>query len=295
MGLDINGVQFLIAARKSGVEFGDVLTIGRLDLNVYPAKLEKLFTQHGFDSSAFKAGAPDSGFAEPVFLALGATSVRSLDASDFEGAEFVHDLNQPVPDEMKGNFDLVFDGGTLEHVFNFPQSLKNCMEMVRAGGRFITHTAGNNWWGHGFYQFSPELFYRTLSEPNGFEVERMIAHMVGPYGRWYEVSDPDRIRSRVEAISFGPINLLVQAKRKSIVPIFAKAPQQSDYSERWENPDQANEAAGVNRTAWSASRPKLARVLPGLVRLFHVINIGFRTYYNLSMRNRRNFRPVNRP
>ncbi len=295
MGLDINAVQFLIAARKSGVEFGDVLTIGRQDLNVYPAKLQKLFTQHGFPNSAFQAGAPDSGFAESIFLTLGAKSVRSLDASDFEGAEFICDLNQPIPEEMKARFDLVFDGGTLEHVFNFPQALKNCMEMVKPNGRFVTHTAGNNWWGHGFYQFSPELFYRTLSEPNGFQVDRMIAHLVGPYGRWFEVSDPDKIRSRVEAISFGPINLLVQAQRKRVAPIFARVPQQSDYSERWQRPEEANSAAGMNRKAWSASRPKLAQFLPGVARLFHVVKMGFRTYYNLSMRNRRNFRPVKRP
>ena len=45
MGLDINAVQFLIAARKSGVEFGDVLTLGRQDLNVYPAKMKTLLEE----------------------------------------------------------------------------------------------------------------------------------------------------------------------------------------------------------------------------------------------------------
>lgn len=295
MGLDINAVQFLIAARKSGVDFGDVVTLGRQDLNVYPAKMKALLESHQFSGDAFAPGAPDSGFAEPMFKALGARNAYAMDASDFEGAEFVHDLNQPLPDKLKQRFDVVFDGGTLEHVFNFPQALKNCMEMVKPGGRFMAHAPGNNWWGHGFYQLSPELFFRTLSPENGFEMERMIAHLVGPYGRWFEVSDPDKIRARVEAISFGPVQLLVQAKRTGVVPIFAKTPQQSDYSQRWDNPEAAAAAVGVKQKAWAASRPKLANVLPGVARLFHVIKIGFRTYYNLSMRNRRNFRPVKRP
>jgi SAM-dependent methyltransferase len=295
MGLDINAVQFLIAARKSGVEFGDVLTRGRQDLNVYPAKMKALLESHGFSGEAFAPGATDTGFAEPVFKALGAKNVYALDFSDFEGAEFVHDLNQPLPDRLKQRFDIVYDGGTIEHVFHFPQALKNCMEMVKTGGRFMMHTPGNNWWGHGFYQFSPELFYRALSSDNGFAIERMIAHLVGPYGRWFEVSDPDAIRTRVEAISFGPIQMLVQARRTAVVPIFAKTPQQSDYSQRWEDPDAATAAVGLKRKAWTASRPKLASVLPGVARLFHVVKIGFRTYYNLSMRNRRNFRPVKRP
>src|SRR5688572_24791577 len=123
MVLDINAVQFLIAARKSGVEFGDVVTLGRQDLNVYPATLKALFESHGFSGEAFAPGAPDTGFAEPVFKALGAKNVYALDFSDFEGAQFVHDLNKPLPENLKQRFDIVYDGGTLEHVFHFPQAL----------------------------------------------------------------------------------------------------------------------------------------------------------------------------
>lgn len=107
-----------------------------------------------------------------------------MDASKYEGASVVQDLNQPVPDSLKERFDAIFDGGTLEHVFNIPAALKNCMEMTKVGGRFYMHTCANNLCGHGFYQFSPELFYRVFSEQNGFEVERMVIHPLGPYGQW---------------------------------------------------------------------------------------------------------------
>ena len=67
--------------------------------------------------------------------------------------------------ERAGQFDVVYDGGTLEHVFNFPVALRNAMELLRPGGRLFTiHTCANNLCGHGFYQFSRELFYRTLSQ-----------------------------------------------------------------------------------------------------------------------------------
>src|SRR4051812_14839490 len=126
MGLDINAVQFLITARKEGVEFGDVLTLGRQDLNVYPAKMRAVLGKHKFSTAAFAPDARDTGFAEPVFKSLGARNVYALDASNFEGAEFVHDLNEPLSAELNERFDLVYDGGTLEHVFNFPVALKNC-------------------------------------------------------------------------------------------------------------------------------------------------------------------------
>lgn len=286
MGLDINAVQFLIAARKRGADFGDVLMIGRQDLNVYPAKMRRVLAKAGFPNKLFAPGAPDTGFAEPVFKSLGARSIASLDVSTFEGAEFIHDLNQPIGADLKARFDLVYDGGTLEHVFNFPVALQNCMEMVREGGRFFLHTPANNWCGHGFYQFSPELFYNVFCADNGFEEERMILHVVGPYGRWYEVANPQAIRSRVELFNSFPLQLLVQARRAKIVPLFNRMPQQSDYTPRWvgQSPDQAN--------PFAPSRPKLAKFLPGGARLAHVAKIGWQLWRGHSLGNRKCFRPV---
>jgi 2-polyprenyl-3-methyl-5-hydroxy-6-metoxy-1,4-benzoquinol methylase len=57
----------------------------------------------------------------------------------------------------------VFDGGTLEHIFDYPTAIKNCMKMVKPGGHLLLTTPANNWFGHGFYQFSPELFYSFVS------------------------------------------------------------------------------------------------------------------------------------
>lgn len=286
MGLDINAVQFLLAARKRGVNFGDVLMIGRQDLNVYPAKMRSVLAKAGLPNELFAPGAPDSGYAEPAFKSLGARNVWSLDASGFEGAEFVHDLNQPVGDDLKARFDLVYDGGTLEHVFNFPVALQNCMEMVREGGRLFMHTAANNWCGHGFYQFSPELFYSVFCVDNGFEVERMILHVVGPYGRWYEVANPLTIRSRVELVNCFPAQLLIQARRAKVVPLFSRTPQQSDYTPRWV------EQSPGKKNPFAPSRPGLAKILPGVARLAHVAKMGWRMWRRHSVHNRKNFHPV---
>src|SRR5262245_36467157 len=134
MGLDINAVQFLIAARKHGVSLGEVVTLGRQDLNVFPAKMRTLLREAGLSDELFRPEAPDTLFAEPVFKTLGATKLHSLDFSAYEGASFVHDLNRPIGPELRERFDTVYDGGTLEHVFHFPTALKNTMEMVRVGG-----------------------------------------------------------------------------------------------------------------------------------------------------------------
>ena len=51
-----------------------------------------------------------------------------MDASAFEGANFVHDLNNPIPEELHCKYDAVVDGGTLEHVFNVPVAFANPSE-----------------------------------------------------------------------------------------------------------------------------------------------------------------------
>jgi SAM-dependent methyltransferase len=292
MGVDINGVQFLLAARKQGVEFGDVLMVGRQMLNVYPAKMKRLFDQAGIATDLFAPGAPDSGFAEPVFKALGARKVSSLDMSLFEGAQFAHDLNKPIGPDLREKFDLVYDGGTLEHVFNFPVALQSCMEMVRPGGRLILHLPANSWCGHGFYQLSPELFYSALTEENGYVIERMVAHVVGPYGRWYDVANPREIRGRVELMCWPPVQLLVQARRTKAVPIFATPPQQSDYVPHWTDRPELGASAQAKPAMHLPSRPGLAKVLPGVARLIHVLQQGWWFWHHFSLRNRKSFRPV---
>jgi 2-polyprenyl-3-methyl-5-hydroxy-6-metoxy-1,4-benzoquinol methylase len=66
--------------------------------------------------------------------------VEAVDNSGYEGAALVHDLNRPIPKGWEERYDTIVDGGTLEHVFNFPQALANCMRMVRTGGRLFLFT-----------------------------------------------------------------------------------------------------------------------------------------------------------
>jgi hypothetical protein len=117
-------------------------------------------------------------------------------------------------------------------VFNVPAALKNCMQLVKPQGRFVSVTVPNNWCGHGFYQFSPELFYRTLSPDNGFSiVEMYVADLEGR--RVYEVVDPAAARARVQLRTSEPVLLLVHARRDAVRDVFATTPQQSDYVAEW--------------------------------------------------------------
>lgn len=227
MGIDKDVAKFLLSARERGVNFKNSLTLGNQKFQIFKHDFAHLTDVFKLDDFARVKTATD-------FLRfLGAEEISAMDFSDYEGAAIIHDLNQPISDELKGKYTFVLDGGTIEHVFNFPVALANAMEMVTVGGHLMIITGGNNFFGHGFYQFSPELFYRALSAENGFEVTRLVAAEVR--GRWFEAADPKTIESRVELVNDKPTYLMILARKLEDKPLFASAPQQSDYVAMWQH------------------------------------------------------------
>lgn len=232
MGIHTQLARALIAARAAGADFTRTLMLGRLRLYATPEQIGQFLEAYGLPGDASTlAGAT---YAEPFLQLLGAQQVDALDASDFEGASLIHDLNQPVPSDWHQRYDLVLDGGTMEHVFHFPTALQSAMQLVREGGSLFLCLPANNFSGHGFYTFSPELFYSALTEDNGYRVERMLLAEYYPDSPWYEVRSPRAAGKRVMIVSDGQqAHLMVHARRTQVVPLFQKAPQQSDYQAAW--------------------------------------------------------------
>ena len=224
MGLDINGSRFLLAERKRGLQLGRLLTLGRQEFFMADRDYAAILTELGVKQT-------DMTYADDFFHGLEASTLEIMDASGYEGAALIHDLNLPIGHEHHSSFDTVIDGGTLEHVFHFPNAIKSCMELVKPGGHLILMTPWHNYSGHGFYQFSPELFYNILSPANGYVVERML---IVSGGYWYEVLNPSDIKRRIQISSSNSIDLFIRAKRTGSESIFRTWPQQSDYSVAWE-------------------------------------------------------------
>ena len=238
MGLGSASVKFVCAAKSAGVDFSRTLMIGRQSLTTDPESLKKVFATLGIaeDPENFLR---DNQFGEAFFSLVGARDVDSLDTSSYENATVLHDMNLPISEELRGRYSVVYDGGTLEHVFNIPQAMKNCMEMVRVGGHFLQVGGANNFMGHGFWQFSPELLFRVFSVENGYQVEAMFLHEILLDWKckddvWYGVSDPDKVRTRVELCNSFRTFIVTIARRVSDAEIFLTPPQQSDYVAVWD-------------------------------------------------------------
>jgi hypothetical protein len=230
MAISNKDCTLLFYSKTLNVSFAKTLMLGRLKLNASRHLIIESMKKYGgtLDSKGIIIGE----FAESLFQILGATQVESLDYSDYEGASLIHDMNLPVPENLHSSFTALVDGGTLEHIFNFPVAIANCMKMLSIGGHYIGISPVNNQAGHGFYQFSPELYFRIFSKANGFIVKKVLVTSTEE-GPWYEVTDPALINSRVMIQNSKSLSVIVIAQKVASAEIFKEFPQQSDYQMTW--------------------------------------------------------------
>lgn len=176
MGIAVGALDFLMAEGAARPWSGRVLTLGRQDTSVSGSDLCRVAVQLGVPLSPLVhrfADQPEALTDRQLFQALGFSSLSALDASLYEGADIAHDLNvREIPQGCERAFDLVFDGGTLEHVFDIPAALSVVAGMTRAGGRVIHLSPLSNCVDHGFYSFSPTLFADFYSV-NGWLIRRI--------------------------------------------------------------------------------------------------------------------------
>lgn len=229
MGLDSNGVKLLLHAKQLEVNFERVVSIGRQNLDLREKELRGMLIQAGLIASNSKETLMVNTYAESFFKMLGAEITDSLDASSYEEASIIHDMNLPLQKKLHSLYSVVIDGGSLEHVFNFPTAIKNCMNLIEKEGYYIGITPANNFLGHGFYQFSPELYYRIFSQANGFKMIKMYLYADRKDTSFYEVLDPMELKQRVTMANSYPSYLFILAQKTDEKEVFKVVPQQSDY------------------------------------------------------------------
>jgi len=177
MGLGLQAVDAIAREHAYRPIRGDILVIGRQATYFTPSGLAAQLRSHGHavDPSAIEVDRTTihrlPGYGEivtdrSIFHALGIDSVKALDASPYEGAEIVHDLNRPLPDSLKEIADFIVDGSTLDNVFDPAMTLRNFAQLLRPGGRLLAINTLNT--RDGAYTIcSPDWFLDYFVE-NGF-------------------------------------------------------------------------------------------------------------------------------
>jgi hypothetical protein len=254
MGLDVNCVRLLLYAKQLGADYSKVVTIGRQELFLRHAQICSELDKFKIAYPATFRANP-SRYCEGLLSLLGGQDIQSIDNSSYENATIIHDMNREVPDRYKGRFTTVFDAGTLEHIFNYPTAIRNCMDLISEGGFFIGVSPTNNFMGHGFYQFGPDLFSSVFSHQNGFDLLKLIVCEAFDRSRWYEVvRPPGAVDSRVRLINHSPTLLMCIAyKTNGTIEPFAEPPQQQVAA--WTNLQRLGADCGADASNNEGSSP----------------------------------------
>ena len=223
MGVDTHGLNLLGYAHRKHGPLGRTITLGRQAVHLGPYAIRRWL---GPDSR-------QDDYCEDLLASrFGATSVDSIDNSQYENATIVADLNLPIPNQFSGGYDSIIDFGCLEHIFDVAQALRNVAAMCKIGGRILHLLPSNGFCGHGFYQFSPELFFSCYSAENGFdETELYFADLLDT-SHWYRITPPEPGK-RINVRSSHEIYVIVVTKR---VAATQPSIQQSDYVHAWRSP-----------------------------------------------------------
>ena len=223
MGLGPVSLKFF---KYIDLELGSALIFGKQNLYLSKSQSLKLF---GKDYSK------DEMADELVKNEFNTSDLHSLDYSAYQGADFIHDLNVPVPKEMHGSFDSVLNIGTLEHVFDIKTAVTNMIDLCRVDGHVVFIGPSNNDCGHGFYQFSPEFLLQIFNKNNGFsDVQVYVSTHAGLKSKLYSVERP-LDGQRIQIRGSEAVQVYCVAKKISCSVICA---QQSDYSYLWEHSDE---------------------------------------------------------
>jgi len=262
VGIDIHNLNLLAHAQDIGASFDRTLSIGRQALFIEDFELEQHRRLRGLPPLVEPVIAPGAlRYFEPLMQQwLGAGICDSVDASPYENAHLIHDMNLPWPTNSveRGSYDAVLDFGCLEHVFNFPVAWRNCVDLCRVGGHVFHSLPANNLSGHGFYQFSPELFFNLYQARNGFEMRGLWFALKADRLHWWKVANPMDVKRRVNLCNSHEVYMLVIARKLREVGPLA-APQQSDYAQdKWVR---APAAAAGEPAASLSGRKRVVRQL----------------------------------
>lgn len=245
MAINPSDLPLLIDVAKASPFHGSLLTLGRQEVLITNRVLQKVAKTLSFELADIGTAAGDGGNQgreamlsdTELFRSLGFSEVHSMDYSDHEDATILHDLNRAdPPEELLEHFDVVLDRGTSEHVFHTPNLLSSLIRMTKVGGRIIHFSPSSNHIDHGFYMYSPTLFYDYYTA-NGLEINCIYLVRQPWLERYPRIDVFAYTPGCLQAISHGGLDdggyqIFCVATRKPD-STFDRIPQQSFYVAKW--------------------------------------------------------------
>lgn len=151
-------VQFVKSVyREDEIKNKNFLMLGKQEMHLHEAFLDVL-EEAGLIEDKEQFGESEMEDSVLFFKALGFKEVHSLDVSDYEKADIIFNLNDNIPKNLEDQFDMVFDGGVIEHVFNVTNAFLNICKLTKVGGYIFNLNPVYNYIHNTYWNISPEMF-----------------------------------------------------------------------------------------------------------------------------------------
>lgn len=157
-------------ARVLGLGYPDVLDTRDALCTLFGEEIRKrLIVRDDAKAVAKWHGLPHEDVVETrsLFAALG-LQLDCVDMRPGHGVDRVVDLNENLPDDLAGRYQMIIDPGTIEHCFNIGQAMINITRALSVGG-YAVHVNPMTMINHGFYNLNP-TFYSDFYGDNGFQI-----------------------------------------------------------------------------------------------------------------------------
>jgi hypothetical protein len=176
---------------------------GRQSVFLAPEQIQELAFLYGYSQDSLKGLFDNSSLDTETLRTRNSISdssyiknligmeTFSFDATDYENAEAILDLNKPFDAQLKASqlnkFDGLFDGGCLDNVWNPAQSQMNLASLLDSGGRIVNWVSASNWPG-AFCMVSCEWLL-SFYAINGFKNIRVYwFHPISDGSNWPNLS-----------------------------------------------------------------------------------------------------------
>ena len=222
---------------------GKILILGRQTIAMSPENLTELLLQEKLSISAEQLNEIKTNFdqntrhrkdnvcvSDEVFFNLfGICKVDIMDVSEYEGANIIHDLNNPIPRSLENQYDFIIDGGTFDHLVDLRVAFENVVKMLKVGGRVFQWNAASNFTGAAYISFGPDLFYDYYILNQFADCKIYIAELdsIGQLEQWdlYEFEGADEY----DHLKTNRIQVTVALSEKGSSSTWDKIPIQAQY------------------------------------------------------------------
>ena len=237
MGL-VSGLAERLLRKKNIYKFnGNLITLGAQSILLTPYNLKKIINQEKIKIKPSLINKLDVLEKTKKFISrneffklCGAESIKSLDVSGYQNADILFDLNDDIlPKNLQETADFIFDGSTIEHIFNIKNVLLNLNKILKKNG-FIFHLSPLEGLSHdGFYQFGTCFFPETYQN-NRYKI---VSHEVFVFDYENKIFNDEFFYKEGKNWFFSDLKEGIEFSRKHNLPaqhLFLAQKQSNDLS-----------------------------------------------------------------